>query len=113
MNSKQRAKLKAQAHDLDVIIQVGKNGVTDELINVVNCAFNNKTLIKIKLLESNVEDKQNIAAKIALATQSEVVQVIGSKVVLYKEQKEDKKRVKKIQSSKSQVNRRRTNRKLT
>ena len=84
MDSKQRAKLKSMAHDLEAIIQIGKNGVTDETIKVVGSAFNNKELIKIKIIESCPEEKQEIANKLATKTGSEVVQIIGSKIVLYK-----------------------------
>ena len=83
-NSKQRAKLK-----------VGKNGVTDETIKVVSDAFNTKELIKIKKIETSPVDEKEIARILAEKTNSEIVQIIGSKIVLYKKN-QDKKNNKKI-----------------
>ena len=84
INSKHRAKLKSLAQKLDTIIQVGKNGVTDETIKVVSDAFNTKELIKIKKIESAPIDEKEIARILAEKTKSEIVQIIGSKIVLYK-----------------------------
>lgn len=84
MDSKQRAKLKSQANGLDTIIQIGKNGVTDETVKVVNNAFNTKELIKIRTIESCSCSSKEAALVIAEKTKSEVVYVIGSKVILYK-----------------------------
>ncbi|MBP0979641.1 MAG: YhbY family RNA-binding protein [Oscillospiraceae bacterium] len=94
-NSKQRAKLKSLAQKLDTIIQVGKNGVTDETIKVVSDAFNTKELIKIKKIETSPVDEKEIARILAEKTNSEIVQIIGSKIVLYKKN-QDKKNNKKI-----------------
>ncbi len=84
MDSKQRAKLKSQAINLNTIIQVGKNGITDETIKVVNNAFNTKELIKIRTIEACACASKDVAVIIAEKTKSEVVQVIGSKIILYK-----------------------------
>ncbi len=100
MDSKQRAKLKSLAHDLDVIIQIGKNGVTDETVDVVASAFNTRELIKIKVIESCPENKNDVAVKLSQRTNSQVVQVIGSKIVLYKKSDKNKKNKTQISNSK-------------
>lgn len=101
MDSKQRAKLKSQAHDLDAIIQIGKNGVTGETIKVVKNAFNNKELIKIKVIEGCPVDKKEVAVLLADNTASQVVQVIGSKIVLYKKNILKKKKIKPVKLTES------------
>ena len=102
MDSKQRAKLKSQAHDLDAIIQIGKNGVTSDTIKVVKDAFNNKELIKIKVIEGCTIDKKEVAVLLADNTSSQVVQVIGSKIVLYKKKNIlKKKKIKHVKLSES------------
>ena len=101
MDSKQRARLKSQAHDLDAIIQIGKNGVTTDTIKVVKDALNNKELIKIKVIEGCPIDKKEVAVLLADNTSSQVVQVIGSKIVLYKKNILKKKKIKHVKLSES------------
>lgn len=84
MDSKQRAKLKSLAQNLDTIIQIGKNGVTEETIKVVMDAFNTRELIKIRTIESCPLENKDVAVILSEKTNSEVVQVIGSRIVLYK-----------------------------
>lgn len=109
-NSKQRAKLKSLAQKLDAIIQIGKNGVTDETIKVVSDAFNTKELIKIKKIDSSPIDQKEIAKILAEKTNSEIVQIIGSKIVLYK--KNQDKKAKKIVIKKFQNNKEFKNNKI-
>ncbi len=94
MTSKQRAYLKSLAMTMDPIFQVGKSSVTPELITAIDEALVARELIKISVLQNCVDDPKQIAEMIAERTHSQVVQVIGKKIVLYKEGKED--RVKKI-----------------
>lgn len=84
MDSKQRAILRAQANKLEAIIQIGKNGITDDSVKVVNQAFSNKELIKIKVIENSPLSVMETAQNLGEKTKSEVVQVIGTKFVLYK-----------------------------
>ena len=86
MTSKERARLRAMANTLQPVFQSGKGGVTDELIKQTRAALEARELIKIKvLLETTPEPPRQIADKLAEATGSDVVQVIGGSMVFYKE----------------------------
>jgi RNA-binding protein len=84
LTSKQRAYLRKLANTIDSIFQVGKGGVNDNLIKQVEDALEARELIKITLLANSEEDLHEISEKIAKLSNSEVVQVIGNKFVLYK-----------------------------
>ena len=74
------------ANRLDPLFQVGKSGVTPAVIAQTEEAFNTHELIKLKvLLESAPETPREIAEKLAAGTGSQVVQVIGGSIILYKE----------------------------
>lgn len=87
MTSKQRAYLKSLAMSMDPFFQVGKSSVTPELIKAIDEALAARELIKISVLQNCADDPKLIAEMIAERTQSQVVQVIGKKIVLYKEDK--------------------------
>ena len=91
MTSKQRAYLKGLAMNIDPIFQVGKSSVTPENVTAIEEAFNNRELIKISVLKNCFDDPKEIANVIAERTRSQVVQVIGKKIVLYKPDKKDPK----------------------
>lgn len=91
MTTKQRAYLKGLAAGLEPIFQVGKSGLTPEVTKAVREAFNTRELIKLSVLKNCMEDPRQIAEFIADRTGSAVVQVIGRKIVLYKESREHKK----------------------
>ncbi len=91
MTSKQRAYLRGLANSLSPIIQVGKDGVTPEGVESVNEAFNTHELIKLAVLKNCEDDPNEIADTIAARTHSEVVQVIGKKIVLYKRDRKNPK----------------------
>lgn len=91
MTSKQRAYLKGIAMTTDPIFQVGKSSLTPELIEAVREALEARELIKISVLKNCADDPREIAEVMAERTQSAVVQVIGKKIVLYKESKNKKK----------------------
>lgn len=88
MTSKQRAYLKSLASNLNPIFQVGKASLTPELTEAVAESFHNNELIKISVLKNCVDDPREIAEMVAERTNSQVVQVIGKKIVLYKPDKE-------------------------
>ena len=96
LNSRQRAQLRALANSIDTIIHIGKDGVGDNLIKQANDALEARELIKGKVLENSLLSAREGAEELAQATRSEVVQVIGSKFVLYREthSKEKDKRIK-------------------
>ena len=91
MTSKQRAYLKGLAMNIDPIFQIGKSSLTPEVTTAIAEAFNTKELIKIAVLKNCMDDPTEIAHTLAERTRSQVVQVIGKKIVLYKESKEHKK----------------------
>lgn len=91
MTSKQRSYLKSLASNLDPVFQVGKASLTPEVTAAVSEAFNTRELIKIAVLKNCIDDPKEIAAILAERTHSQVVQVIGKKIILYKESKDHKK----------------------
>ncbi len=91
MTSKQRAYLKSLASTLNPIFQVGKSSLTPEFTQAIDEAFHTKELIKIAVLKNCMDDPNEIAQMIAERTHSQVVQVIGKKIVLYKPDKKNPK----------------------
>lgn len=86
MTSKERAALRAQANSLEPLFQIGKGGMSDALVEQTADALRKRELIKLKvLLESAPESPREFAEKLAEATESDVVQVVGGSIVLYKE----------------------------
>lgn len=91
MTSKQRAYLKGLAMNIDPIFQIGKSSLTPEVTEAISESFNTRELIKVAVLKNCMDDPRAIAEVLAERTQSQVVQVIGKKIVLYKENKDNKK----------------------
>ena len=91
MTSKQRAYLKGLASTMEPVFQIGKSSLTPEVTEAVAEAFHNRELINISVLINCMEAPKELAEKLAERTQSQVVQVIGKKIVLYKENKDNKK----------------------
>lgn len=91
MTSKQRAYLKGLAMTMDPICQFGKNSLTPENTAAIAEALEARELIKISVLNNCADDPGEIAQMVAERTRSQVVQVIGKKIVLYKESKDNKK----------------------
>ena len=92
MTSKQRSYLKGLAMPMDPIFQIGKSSVTPELTAAIAEALEARELIKITVLKNCLDDGRSIAEVLAERTRSEVVQVIGKKIVLYKPAKDEAKR---------------------
>ena len=94
--SKQRAQLRGLANDIDTIVHIGKDGIGDNLIKQADDALEARELIKGKVLENSMLSAREGAEELAKATRSQVVQVIGTKFVLYREthSKEKDKRIK-------------------
>ena len=90
MTSKQRAYLKGLAMTMDPILQIGKSSLTPENTASVAEALEARELIKINVLQNCMDDPRQIAEMLAERTKSQVVQVIGKKIVLYKEGKKEK-----------------------
>ena len=86
LTSKQRAYLRGLANTMEPIIHVGKDGIGENLIKQADDALEAREIIKGKVLDNNIEYDARLAAEeLAKATRSQVVQVIGSKFVLYRE----------------------------
>lgn len=93
MTTKQRAYLKSLAMTMDPIFQIGKNSMTPELTKAVAEALQARELIKISVLKNCADDPRDLADMMAERTKSQVVQVIGKKIVLYKEGKDKNKKI--------------------
>lgn len=88
LNSKQRAYLRGLSNKIDPIFQIGKGGVSPELIEAIDEALEARELIKCTVLNNCMEDIKYIASAISERTKSDVVQVIGKKIVIYRQSKE-------------------------
>lgn len=84
MTSKERAVLKTQAMRLDSIYQIGKSSLTPQMVDAIRDALKARELIKISVLKNCLDDPREIATVLSERTGSEVVQVIGKKIILYK-----------------------------
>ena len=101
LTSKQRAQLRGIADGEDTILIVGKDGVTENVIQEADNALEARELIKGRVLENSLLTAREAAEAIAPATRSEVVQVIGSKFVLYRQQpKKDKRKITLVKAAK-------------
>lgn len=86
MEKEKLYRLKAEANQLSPILNIGKNGVTDTLVEELNKQIKANRLVKVRILKSAEEGKdlKNIAEEIAAATRSTVIEVRGRTVVLYR-----------------------------
>ena len=91
MTSKQRSYLKGLAMNLEPVFQIGKSSVTPENVEAISEVFNTRELVKISILKNCLDDPKGVANTVAERTRSQVVQVIGKKIVLYKPFKENPK----------------------
>jgi len=93
MTSKQRAYLKGLAMKIEPIFQMGKSSLTPELTKAVDEALAARELVKISVLQNCADDPHELASVLSERTRSQVVQVIGKKIVLYREGKDKKKKI--------------------
>ena len=84
LTSKQRAQLRGIANSIDTILIVGKDGIGENLVKQANDALEAREIIKGRVLENSMLSPREAAEELAPLTRSEVVQVIGTKFVLYK-----------------------------
>lgn len=89
ITSKQRRYLKGMAHDLDPIVYIGKNDLTDNVIKEIDSLLELRELIKVKIQESSLLEPKKTANEIADILDAEFVQAIGRKFVLYRRSKEN------------------------
>ncbi len=91
LTSKDRASLRKIANSLETILQVGKGGISEQVVKQADDALEAREIIKGKVLENAPAFAREVAEELASATNSEVVQVIGTKFVLYRKNKKNPK----------------------
>lgn len=92
LTSKQRAQLRGLANGIETILIVGKEGIGDNLVKEADEALEARELIKGRVLDNSLLSSREAAEELAPRTRSEIVQVIGTKFVLYRpSHKRDKK----------------------
>ncbi|MDO4568431.1 MAG: ribosome assembly RNA-binding protein YhbY [Clostridia bacterium] len=90
INSKQRAQLRAMANGIQPIFQIGKSGLTPQVVNELDAALEARELIKVSVLETCEQSAREVASMASERTHSDVVQTIGRKFVLYRESVDNK-----------------------
>lgn len=89
MTGKERAELRKQANTLSAIFQIGKDNITETLVEAVDAALKKRELIKLSVLETSELSAKEAAEQLAEATGAEVILTIGRKLVLYREKEEE------------------------
>ncbi|ATG68790.1 ribosome assembly RNA-binding protein YhbY [Staphylococcus lugdunensis] len=90
LTGKQKRYLRSLAHNTDPTFQIGKSGINENMCNQISDTLEKRELVKIHILQNNFDDKNDLAIQLASSAKSEVVQIIGSMIVLYKESEENK-----------------------
>jgi RNA-binding protein len=89
LTGKQRRSLRALGHGLNPVVQLGKGGLSQPLVDAVDRALADHELIKVKLLDTFDIDRHEAAEQLAAQTKSEVAQVLGKTILLYRPDPED------------------------
>lgn len=89
ITGKQRSYLKKLAHDLDPIVFIGKNDLTENIIKEIDSLLELRELVKVKIQEGSLLDAKDTANEVADMLEAEFVQAIGRKFVLYRRAKDD------------------------
>ncbi|MCI2105182.1 MAG: ribosome assembly RNA-binding protein YhbY [Intestinimonas sp.] len=92
LTSKQRAQLRGLANGIDTIVHIGKDGIGENLIKQVNDALEARELIKCRVLENSMLTAREAADTLSVTARAEVVQVIGTKFVLFRQSHNKEKR---------------------
>lgn len=90
LSGKQKRYLRSLAHGLQPIFQVGKGGTNEQIIKHISEALERRELIKISILNNNLDDPKEIAEELAAGAEAELVQLIGRTIILYKESRDYK-----------------------
>lgn len=90
LTNKQKRFLRSEANQLQPLIQIGKNGLTEAVVELVEEALEAKELIKLSILQNCAEDKNDIAKKLEKLQDLHIVQIIGSTIIVYRESLEKK-----------------------
>ena len=91
ITGKQRKYLKSLAHSMEPIVQIGKSGITENVLRQIDETLENRELIKVKILNNNELDANEVANDVSEQLRAEFVQSIGNKFVIYRESQEKKK----------------------
>lgn len=91
LTGKQKNYLRSEAHHLKPILQVGKLGVNENLVEQVEDVLEKRELIKVSVLQNCEMDKSDVAEALKNEAEAEIVQIIGNTIILYKESLENKK----------------------
>ena len=91
ITTKQRAYLRGLANGTDVVLQIGKGGITDQTIKQLNDVLEARELVKIQCLETSFISPREAAQQTAEICRADIVQVIGTKYILYRPRKKDPK----------------------
>ena len=89
MTSKQRAYLRGQANTLEPIFQIGKTGLSENLLKQLSDALEARELIKISVLETAPDTAKDLSIDISNSINTEVIQIIGNKITLFRQKKKD------------------------
>ena len=90
LKGKERQFFKKEAHSIKPIFQIGKGGLSEEMIQQIQFAIEKRELIKVSLLQNTMEEPQEAAEVLAEQTGSTIIQVIGHTIVLYKQSSKEK-----------------------
>lgn len=90
ISPKQRSYLKGLAHNMEPLLRIGKDGISKNTIAELNDLLNSRELFKIKILDNNLDSKQEMIEEITEKLQCEFVQFIGSKLTIYRQSEEKK-----------------------
>lgn len=90
LSTKEKIALRAKAHDLHAVVMIGQNGITKAVIAETNQNLDAHELIKVQIAGDDRDARITIAAALAEATNSELIQHIGKQIVLYRPKTEDK-----------------------
>lgn len=85
MKGKERAELRAKANTLNCVMQIGKGGITEQVIAQADFELDSKELIKIQVLETSPIDARSAAVELANKLNAEIIQVIGRRFIIYRE----------------------------
>lgn len=91
LTGKQRSYLRGLANELDSVFQIGKGGINENFIKQIDGALETQELIKIKILQNSLVEPKEALNELIEATGAEYVQAIGSKIVIYRKSKKNKK----------------------
>ena len=91
ITSKQRAYLRGLGQSCPAIMQIGKGGITENLIKTVSDALEARELVKLTVLENSMENPKDVANELAASVGADVVGVVGRKIILYRESVNNKK----------------------